>query len=132
MSEHQKIVRDYLQRIQNFSLPEDSVSMLLHENVEFVEHPNLINRHGQKRNLDQAIKGLAMGRTILAQQNYEIQECTEQSGALFLQVLWTGKMAVDAGHLKKDQILTAHCAMRFEFENGRIIRQTNYDCYDPF
>lgn len=132
MSEQQRIVRAYLQRIQEFSLPEDSVSMLLHEKVEFVEHPNLINPRGQKRNLEQALKGLAMGRTILAEQNYEIQECTEQAGALFLQVQWTGKMALDAGHLKKDQVLTAHCAMRFEFENGRIIRQTNYDCYDPF
>ena len=132
MSEQQRIVQAYLQGVQEFSLPEDALAKFLQEKVEFIEYPNLINRHGQKRNLEQALKGLAVGRTILTQQNYEIQDCIEKAGTLFLQARWTGKMAVDAGPLKKDQILTAHCAMRFEFENGKIIRQTNYDCYDPF
>lgn len=49
-----------------------------------------------------------------------------------VETLWSGEVAIDVGHLKKDQKLSAHCAIRFDFEHGKIIRQVNYDCYEPF
>ena len=42
------------------------------------------------------------------------------------------RMAMDAGPLKKGQRLAAHFCMIFEFKEGLIHRQRNYDCFEPF
>ena len=43
----------------------------------------------------------------------------ETNDAVTAEVLWTGEMAVDAGSLKKGQLLTAHCCFVFEFKDGK-------------
>lgn len=132
MNTNTAVLKKYLQLIETFTDDAEALKDVLDLNVEFVEHPNAINPKGQVRQLAQALKGLEMGRKILAWQKYEIKEILESGNRFFVEVLWSGQVAVDVGHLKKDQKLTAHCAMRFDFENGKIIRQVNYDCYEPF
>lgn len=132
MNTNTAVLKKYLQLIENFTDDVEALKTVLDLNVEFVEHPNAINPKGQVRQLAQALKGLEMGRKILAWQKYEIHEILESGNRFFIEALWSGQVAVDVGHLKKDQKLTAHCAMRFDFEHGKIIRQVNYDCYEPF
>lgn len=126
------ILKKYLQLIEVFTEDAEALNNVLDPNVEFVEYPNAINPKGQVRHLAQALKGLEMGRKILAWQKYEISEILENADRLFVEALWSGQVAIDVGHLKKDQKLSAHCAIRFDFEHGKIIRQVNYDCYEPF
>jgi phosphatidylserine synthase len=35
-------------------------------------------------------------------------------------------------HLQPGAVLRGHCAMVFDFVDGKIARQRNYDCYEPF
>ena len=132
MNTNMTILKKYLQLIETFTEDVEALKIVLDPNVEFIEYPNAINPKGQVRQLAQALKGLEMGRKILAWQKYEISEILENGDSFFVEALWSGQVAADVGHLKKDQRLTAHCAMRFDFKNGKIIRQVNYDCYEPF
>lgn len=132
MNKNTAVLNKYLHLIETFSEDHDALKSLLDANVEFVEYPNAINPKGQVRKLEQALKGLEMGRKILAWQKYAVNEILEGVDRLFVEANWSGQVAADVGPLKKDQRLTAHCAMRFDFKDGKIIRQVNYDCYEPF
>jgi hypothetical protein len=132
MSENAKIVKEYLEHVEKFFFEEPVVAQLIHPDVAFVEYPNLINKKGQVRNLAQARAGMEMGRKLLAWQKYEVTDTVEGFQSLFVEAKWSGQVAADIGHLKKDQILSAATAMRFDFKEGKIFRQVNYDCYEPF
>lgn len=129
MKNQVKVVKEYLAQVESFSA---GVAALVHPDVSFVEYPNLINKKGQVRNLEQALKGLALGRQILAWQKYEVTDIVESKDSLLAEAKWSGQIAADVGHLKKDQLLMAYSAMRFDFKDGKIVRQVNYDCYEPF
>jgi hypothetical protein len=50
-----------------------------------------------------------------------------------LEVLWAGTLAVPLGSLPAGSELRARFAVFLEFQkDGKIIRQRNYDCFDPW
>lgn len=132
MNENVTIVKEYLAHVEKFSADAEAFQKLVHPQVSFIEHPNPITKNGQVRNLSAALEGLETGKKILAWQKYEITNIVDDSTSLVVEAKWTGQVAVDVGHLKKDQVLTAYAAMRFDFKDGKIFRQVNYDCYEPF
>ncbi len=52
-------------------------------------------------------------------------------GTLVTRAVWEGELAIDAGPLVRGTRLRADIAMFFEFRDGRILRQENFDCYGP-
>lgn len=74
----------------------------------------------------------AAGKGILASQNYEIKNSLECGDQVVVEALWRGTMAVDVGSLKAHQELRAHFCIVLEFQNGKILRQRNYDCFEDF
>jgi hypothetical protein len=49
-----------------------------------------------------------------------------------LEVLWVGKLAAPFGDLKAGSEMRVHSAMFFEFKEGKIMSQRNYDCFEPW
>ncbi|MBV9480089.1 MAG: hypothetical protein JO249_04970 [Acidobacteria bacterium] len=49
-----------------------------------------------------------------------------------LEVLWVGKLAVSFGTLAAGSEMRAHSAMFFEFKEGKIVSQRNYDCFESW
>jgi ketosteroid isomerase-like protein len=49
-----------------------------------------------------------------------------------VEVLWTGILAVPFGALTSGSEMKAHLAMFFEFRDGRIALQRNYDCFEAW
>jgi ketosteroid isomerase-like protein len=47
-------------------------------------------------------------------------------------VLWVGTLAVSLGAIPAGGEMRAHFAVFLEFRDGRIHRQRNYDCFEPF
>jgi ketosteroid isomerase-like protein len=45
---------------------------------------------------------------------------------------WEAELAVPVCSLTAGDIMRAHFAMFFEFRDGRIWRQRNYDCFEAF
>jgi ketosteroid isomerase-like protein len=49
-----------------------------------------------------------------------------------MEVIWTGTVRDAAGPFAAGQALRARFALFMEFRDGRIVRQRNYDCFDPW
>ena len=126
------LIREYLQKIEMFESDPDRYTGLLHENFVQEEMPNLLNRRGQKSDAAQTIQRIAVGKQILSQQSFEIISSIEQTDRAVVEAVWLGTMAVDAGPLKKGQKLKAYFCMIFQFKDGKIFRQKNYDCFEDF
>ena len=60
----------------------------------------------------------------------EISGLRNNSAAI--EVLWTGTLAMSFGNLSAGSKMRAHSAMFFEFKDGKIASQRNYDCFEPW
>lgn len=49
-----------------------------------------------------------------------------------LKALWTGRLATSFGALQAGSEMRAHSAMFLEFRDGKIFKQRNYDCFEPW
>ena len=102
-----------------------------HEDIQFRELPNLIAPHGSNRNREVMAAGIAQGAKLLSRQQYTILNALEQGNTVILEVAWEGDLAIPFGPVHAVTTLRAHIAMFLEFADDRIIRQRNYDCYEP-
>ena len=118
--------------LENLSDNPDDYKDLIHAEVEFRELPNLLNKNGQIRNLETSLEGMKKAKMILAGQKYEIVGVIENEEKIAVEKIWTGKMSMDIGNLKKDQELKAYICAVVEFKDGKIFRHRTYDCYEPF
>ena len=82
--------------------------------------------------LAEMAESFAKGRRLLARQTYEIRNEVVAANKVALEVLWTGLLAVPLGALPAGSQMRAHFAMFLDFEDGKIISQRNYDCFDPW
>ena len=128
MSPNTNAVLRYLEQVQRFS--EDAFAFV-QPDVRFVERPNAINRGGQTRTLASAREGLARGKALLAQQTYDVTHTIESGDEVVVEAVWKGTLAIDAGPMKKGQVLEAFLCMVFVLRDGKIAEQRNYDCYQP-
>lgn len=94
--------------------------------------PNRIYPNGIRSGIAQMAEGFAKGRKLLSSQTYEIKNAVVQGNSVAVEVLWTGTPAVPFGTLSPGSQMRAHSAMFFEFRDGQIARQRNYDCFEPW
>ncbi len=94
--------------------------------------PNRIYPNGLRASMDQMAAAFEKGRKLLSRQTYDIKNHVANGNTLALEVLWTGTLAVSFGTLAVGSQMRAHSAMFLEFENGKIARQRNYDCFEPW
>lgn len=127
-----EMVIKYVNLVQNLDFSPSTTKDILHENYLQWELPNLLNKHGQKSDLEDSFRRMEMAKKIMAKQTYEITSTLEQNNQVMIETLWTGTMAIEAGPFKKDQQLKAFICMIFEFKDGKIFKVRNYDCFEPF
>lgn len=132
MSDKRKLIQKYFQLLETFSSDQTGFKSVLHPELVQTEYPNLINKAGQERGLEGCLRGAEAGKKLLTEQHIEISNAFESGNQMSVEAVWTGRMATDAGHLRKGQELKAFLCMVFEFKDGKIFRQRNYDCYEPF
>ena len=99
---------------------------------EQVELPNALNPKGQRSDLANALERSERGTQVLKRQRYDVTRVVEQGNTVALQVEWTGVLAIPVAGLPAGGEMKAHFAVFLEFRDGRIARQTNYDCFEPF
>ena len=73
-------------------------------------------------------------RKLLSSQTYEIKNAivSENSNSIAVEVLWTGTLAMGFGNLSAGSQMRPYSAMFFQFEDGKIASQRNYDCFEPW
>ena len=122
-------VRTYLSAVESGTLG-TLLRKIFTEDVRQVELPNRLNPSGQQSDLAGMLQRSEQGRKILVSQHYEILSEIAQESRVAIEALWTGILAVPVGALPPGSEMRAHLAMFFEFRNGRIASQRNYDCFE--
>jgi ketosteroid isomerase-like protein len=51
---------------------------------------------------------------------------------VILEVVWAGTLAIPVGSLAAGDEMRAYFAVFIALRDGRIYRQRNYDCFEPF
>lgn len=122
------IAKNYLKAIK----ANKDLSLFFHPDVMQIELPNRLNPKGVISNAEQIAERFSKSRKLLKMQNYEIENDVVKDDLVVLQIKWTGVLAVSVGTLGAGQTMKGHFAMFFQFKNGQIIKQTNYNCFEDF
>jgi ketosteroid isomerase-like protein len=96
------------------------------------EFPNRLVPQGARRDLRGLMDAYARGRRAVSAESYEVRGVVASGDSVALEVLWTGTLAMPVGALPAGSALRAHFGVFLDFHDGRIVRQRNYDCFEPF
>ena len=103
-----------------------------HPDVVQEEFPNRFLPSGARRDLAGLREAAVRGRAVMRGQRYEVRAAYAAGDTVILEVLWAGALAVPVGSLAAGDEMRAHFAVFIELRDGRIVRQRNYDCFEPF
>jgi len=96
------------------------------------ELPNRVVPNGARRGLAGVQDGAKRGQQLMARQTYDVRTATESDDLVILEVLWTGTLKVPYGPIPSGGEMKAHSAVFLNFRDGKIARQRNYDCFEPW
>jgi ketosteroid isomerase-like protein len=125
------VARQYLSRLSDGAEPEELDSFFAPDVVQ-EEFPNRLLPHGAARNLQAMKEARARGRALLKEERFELVNAIAGDGKVAMEVIWTATVRDAAGPFAAGQALRARFALFMEFRDGRIVRQHNYDCFDPW
>ena len=131
MSTHEELVRSLLAAISR-SASEEELAAYWHPDAAQVEYPSLMRPAGHTRAVAEMFEGYRAGVDLIRQQQYDVHTVVDDGARLAVQLTWTATTAIDAGSLAAGTQFVAHVAIFYEFKEGRIFRQSSYDCYEPF
>ncbi|HVG06403.1 MAG TPA: nuclear transport factor 2 family protein [Thermoanaerobaculia bacterium] len=124
------IVRKYFDAIENGE-PGESLQFFA-PNVVQQEFPNRLVPDGATRDLAALEEAAVRGRKVMTHQRYEIVNALASGNQVAVEAIWTGTLAVPFGSIPAGGEMKARFAIFLELRDGRIVRQRNYDCFDPF
>jgi ketosteroid isomerase-like protein len=96
------------------------------------EFPNRFVPAGARRDLTGLREAATRGRAVLRGQRYEVRAAFAVGDTVILEVLWAGTLSIPVGSLAAGDEMRAYFAVFLELRDGRIYRQRNYDCFEPF
>lgn len=96
------------------------------------EFPNRLMPQGAVRDLAALREAAERGRKVMAAQTYEILNEVAVGDQVAVEVQWTGTLTVPFGSIPAGGQMRARFAIFLEFRDGKIVRQRNYDCFDPW
>ena len=88
-----------------------------------------------KTTITRTLKGLKAGaergKKLLIREEYEVKNLVSTGNTVLLECIWRGTVANPLGNTPAGGQMSADFAQVFEFKNGKIFRQRNYDCFKP-
>jgi ketosteroid isomerase-like protein len=114
------LLHDFFDAVAAFD--EDAFAKLMHPEARISEMPNAINKNGTERDLDTALAAFRNGKTMLAEQSYDVEDVIVAGDKIAARATWRGRL-IDGPEL------TARIATFTEVRGGRIYRHATYDCY---
>jgi ketosteroid isomerase-like protein len=97
-----------------------------------VEFPNRLNPGGGRSDLATLLERSLQGKRLLRSQEYRVISAIAGGGRVAVEADWTGTLAIPVAGLPAGGTMRAHFALFFELVEGRIHRQRNYDCFEPW
>ena len=130
-SKNLELARRYLAAIEAGAVGEELAAFYTPD-AEQIEFPNRLVPSGARRDLAALLDGAVRGQKILRAQRYEVAAAYADGDVVVLEVIWVGTLAADVGSIRAGGEMRAHFCVVLEITEGRIVRQRNYDCFDPF
>jgi steroid delta-isomerase-like uncharacterized protein len=110
----------------------DAMRAFLAADVVHEELPNRFTPRGARADLSAMLAAGERGRKVMSEQRYEVLNAVSSGEQVVLEIQWTGTLAVAVAGLPAGGQMRARLAVFLEFHDGKIVRQRNYDCYEPW
>lgn len=125
------IVNEFLKAISD-GKSGNELKRFYDEDVIQIEFPNLLTRKIIERNLNDILEASVKGKQVISNQKYEIIKSYAVDDNVIIEAIWTGVLAIPVGKLAAGDEMKAYFSQIFEFRNGKIVKQRNYDCFENF
>ena len=125
------VVCSYLKALERFAPPEE-LQPFFADNVVMTELPNRLVPTGQVRRKAELLKASTKAPKVLAEQRYDVRSVLAQGDTVVVDVDWSATIRVPLSQTPVGGRLNARIAMFLRLDDGRIVEQTNFDCYQPF
>lgn len=125
-----RLAREYLQSLG--TTDELGGLRFLADDVIQVEFPNRLMPNGATRDLAALREGAERGRKVMTAQRFEVLNAIASGDQVAVEALWTGTLAVPMGSIPVGGQMRARFAIFLTYRDGKIVRQHNYDCFDPW
>jgi ketosteroid isomerase-like protein len=102
------------------------------DDVVQVEFPNRLVPAGATRDLAALRDAAERGRKVMTAQRFEVVNALASGDQVAVEALWTGTLAVALGTIPAGGEMRARFAIFLTYRDGKIVRQHNYDCFDPW
>jgi ketosteroid isomerase-like protein len=96
------------------------------------EFPNRLAPQGVRRDLTAILAAADRGQQVMAAQRYKILNTVADGDRVALEFRWAGTLAAPAAGLPAGAEMRGRFAVFFEFRDGRIVAQRNYDCFESW
>lgn len=124
------VIKTFLRAIEDGDL--DTIVSCYHPDIKHTEWPNALRKDGVVSSLDDIKAAFHRGRTAVKSQTFHINALICDGDMVAAECLWRGVLNVGFGKLSPGDTMTAHVCTVFELRDGKIFRQRNYDCFEPF
>jgi ketosteroid isomerase-like protein len=121
----------YLRAIEEGVAFDDLASFFTPDVVQH-EFANQFVRQGAQRGLKEMREAAERGRNVVTSQRYEVRNALASGDWVALEVTWSAVIGVSIGSIPAGGEMRANFGMFLQFRDGKIARQHNYDCFDPF
>jgi ketosteroid isomerase-like protein len=126
------IVRAFFEAVQS-GAESSAMATFYAADVVQEEFPNAFLPNGARRGLKELQEAAARGRAAMASQTFEILNTVASGNTVVVESNWTGTLAVPISETTPaGSVMRARFAQVFEFAEGKIVAQRNYDCFYPW
>ncbi|HVS59225.1 MAG TPA: nuclear transport factor 2 family protein [Gemmatimonadaceae bacterium] len=125
------IARKYLEALENRAEGSALAEFFTNDVVQ-EEFPNRLQPIGVHRELNVILDAAKKGKKTLRAQKFDVLNAIVDGDSVALEIHWSGYLAVPVDTLPADSEMRAHLSVWLEFRDGKICRQHNYDCFDPW
>lgn len=129
--ENLQLVREFIKALENRSSSSD-FTKYYHPDIVQVEYPNTLTKMTTTRMLKDLAAAAVKGKQVLLKERYDIVNAFASHNTVVIEAIWTGVLAIPVGKLKAGEEMKAYFAQFYEIKDGKIFRQRNYDCFEPF
>lgn len=123
-----RLAREYLESIGGA----DGGQRIFADDVVQLEFPNRLVPNGATRDLAALREAAERGRKVMTAQRLEVVNAVASGDHVAVEAIWTGTLAVPFGSIAAGGQMRARFAIFLTYRDGKIVRQHNYDCFDPW
>jgi ketosteroid isomerase-like protein len=124
------IANQFIRTLEHRKSPDDLLQFY-HPDIKQIEFPNTVTKNRTVRNLTDLKEASEKGKKLLQKEEYEVLNSWSFENTVIIEAIWTGTLAVPMGNIPVGGQMKAYFAQFYEFKDGKIFKQRNYDCFEP-